>query len=54
MIKESNAMTFTNRLNYSVSEVPVEEFLSILSQYGQEEKNRKQVESIQTRFHQIK
>ena len=54
MIKESNAMTFTKRLNYSVSEVPVEEFLSILSNYGQTEEDKKRAENIQTKLHQNK
>ena len=30
MIKESNAMTFTKRLNYSVSEISLEEYMSVV------------------------
>lgn len=53
MIKQSNAMTFTKRLNYSVSEIPVEEFLSILSNYGETEQDKKRVENIQSKLRQI-
>lgn len=35
MIRETNNMTFTKRLNYSVSEVSVEEFMSVLNQQSQ-------------------
>jgi len=52
MMKRSNAMTFTKRLNYSVSEVPLEEFLSVLEKYGNTEEEKKRAELIQTKFSQ--
>ncbi len=54
MIKETNTITFTKRLNYSVREVPVEEFLNVLSDYGKTEEDRKHVKTIQTKFYPSK
>ena len=54
MVKENNMMTFTKRLNYSVKEVSVDEFLSALADYSQKTDNQKQVENIQIKLHQVK
>jgi len=53
MIVENNAMTFTKRLCYSVTEVPREEFLAILSNYGKTEEDKLHAEEIQTKFLKI-
>ncbi len=51
MFKEANVMTFTKRLNYPVSEIPPEEFLTAINSYAQIKENRKYAENIQTKFH---
>ncbi len=53
MIRENNAMTFTNRLNYSVSEVTREEFLAALSKYGKTEEDKHHAEKIENIFRQL-
>lgn len=50
MIKENNAMTFTKRLNYSVTEIPEKEFLAILSKYGECKENEKHAAIIQSQL----
>ena len=50
MIKENNAMTFTNRLNYSVSEIPKKEFLAVLSEYAENKDNKKYAANIQSQL----
>ena len=50
MIKENNAVTFTKRLNYTVSEVTVEEFLSVLSNCEKNEKNKALLDNIESKF----
>ncbi|MEP1742360.1 MAG: hypothetical protein ABJI60_04365 [Kangiellaceae bacterium] len=53
MIKENNAMTFTKRLNYSVTEVTREEFLAALSKYGKTEEDKNHAEKIESKFLKI-
>jgi hypothetical protein len=53
MIRENNAMTFTNRLSYSVSEVSREEFLVALSKYGKTEEDKHLAEKIEDKFKKL-
>ena len=53
VIKENNAMTFTKRLNYSVTEVTREEFLAALSKYGKTEEDKNHAEKIESKFLKI-
>jgi hypothetical protein len=50
MIKENNAMTFTKRLNYSVSEVSVEEFLTVLSRCEKNDENKALIDNLESKF----
>ncbi|WP_196140161.1 hypothetical protein [Aliikangiella sp. G2MR2-5] len=51
MIREVDATPFTNRLHYSVEEVSMEEFLSVLNQKrDMEESEAKHIQSLQSRF----
>jgi hypothetical protein len=50
MIRENNTMTFTKRLNYSVSELTQEEFLLELSKYSQSDDHKKHAETIKTKL----
>ncbi|MBV1910580.1 MAG: hypothetical protein KUG78_14860 [Kangiellaceae bacterium] len=47
-------MTFTNRLNYSVTEIPREEFLKVLLNYGKTKEDKTHAEEVQTQFLRIK
>lgn len=53
MLIENNAMTFTNRLNYAVSEVPREEFLEYLSSYGKTKEDRLHARELESKFIQV-
>jgi len=47
MQNESDTLPFTNRFNYLVKEISVEEFLTALSQFEADEKanNKEQIQS---------
>jgi len=49
MIKECNAMTFTKRLNYSVSEVSMEEYMAVVAKKENKEANDLRIKKAQAK-----
>ncbi len=49
MIKESNTMTFTKRLNYSVSEVSMEEYMAVVAKKENKEANDLRIKKAQAK-----
>ena len=47
--KESNAMTFTKRLNYSVSEVSMEEYMAVVAKKENKEANDLRIKKAQAK-----
>lgn len=52
MTKEVNAMPFTSRLNYSVKEVSLEEFMKVVRQRSQKKSEINHMSSIKEKINQ--